>query len=94
MYLFKIPPKLIAEIDQAHSLGVGMLGVAFEGGISSGPISRTTQLEPSSLPKGSQVFECSHRWGFDFVLGYKQKPIWPGLKLLLEELHKGRYVMD
>jgi hypothetical protein len=32
-----------------------MSGVAFAGGISSGPISRTTQLELSSLPKESSL---------------------------------------
>jgi hypothetical protein len=51
MDAFQTTPELIAEIDQAHSLGAGMSGVAYAGGISSGPISRTTQLEPSSLSK-------------------------------------------
>jgi hypothetical protein len=48
---FDITPKLIVEINQAHSLGVGMSGVAYAGGISSGPVSRSAQLEPSLLPK-------------------------------------------
>jgi hypothetical protein len=34
------------------------------------------------------------RWGFDFVSGYKHKPIPAGLNLSLEELRKGGYVMD
>ena len=52
MDAFQITPELIAEIDQAHSLGAGMSGVAYAGGISSGPISRT---EPSSLPKEASL---------------------------------------
>ena len=52
---FQMTPELIAEIDQAHSMGAGMSGVAYAGGISSGPVSRTTQLEPSSLPKESSL---------------------------------------
>jgi hypothetical protein len=51
MDAFQITPELIAEIDQAHSLGVGMSGVAYAGGISLGPVARTTRLEPSLLPK-------------------------------------------
>ncbi|KAF8272003.1 alternative oxidase [Lactarius quietus] len=34
------------------------------------------------------------RWGFDLVSGYKHKPIPPGANMSLEELRKGRYVMD
>jgi hypothetical protein len=52
---FHITPELIAEINQAHSLGAGMSGVAYAGGISSGPVSRSAQLEPSSLPKESSL---------------------------------------
>jgi len=36
----------------------------------------------------------SSRWGFDFVSGYKNKPIPPGSNMSLEELRKGKYVMD
>jgi hypothetical protein len=48
---------LIAEIDEAHSLGAGagMSGVAYAGGASSGPVSRSTQLEPGSLPNESTL---------------------------------------
>ena len=52
---FQMTPELIAEIDQAHSMGAGMSGVAYAGGISSGPVSRTTQIEPGSLPKESTL---------------------------------------
>jgi hypothetical protein len=55
---FQMTAELIAEIDQAHSmhsLGAGMSGVAYAGGITSGPISRSTQLEPSSLPTESTL---------------------------------------
>ncbi|KAH9065326.1 AOX, alternative oxidase mitochondrial precursor [Lactarius vividus] len=34
------------------------------------------------------------RWGFDFVSGYKHRPIPPGSNMSLEELRKGQYVMD
>ncbi|KAI9455775.1 hypothetical protein BJY52DRAFT_1278510 [Lactarius psammicola] len=55
---FQMTPELIAEIDQAHSMhsmGAGMSGVAYAGGATSGPVSRSTQLEPSSLPKESTL---------------------------------------
>jgi ubiquinol oxidase len=39
-------------------------------------------------------FEYLNSWGFDFVSGYKHKPIPAGLNLSLEELRKGGYVMD
>ncbi|KAH8984635.1 hypothetical protein EDB92DRAFT_1886394 [Lactarius akahatsu] len=54
---FQMTPELIAEIDQAHSMGVGagMAGVAYAGGATSGPVSRTNQLESSSLPKESTL---------------------------------------
>jgi hypothetical protein len=52
---FHITPKLIVEINQAHSLGAGMSRVAYAGGISLAPVSRTAQLEPSSLPKESSL---------------------------------------
>ncbi|KAH9967754.1 hypothetical protein BGW80DRAFT_1177811 [Lactifluus volemus] len=50
-------PQLYAEIDQAHSLGVGagMSGVAYAGGASSGPVSRSTLFESSSLPNESTL---------------------------------------
>jgi hypothetical protein len=54
MDAFQTTPELIAKIDQAHSLGA-MSGVAYAAGISSGPISRTTQLEPSSFAKESSL---------------------------------------
>jgi ubiquinol oxidase len=34
------------------------------------------------------------RWGFDFVSGYTVKPIPPGSNMSLEELRKGKYVLD
>ncbi|KAH9068291.1 hypothetical protein EDB83DRAFT_2378183 [Lactarius deliciosus] len=54
---FQMTPELIAEIDQAHSMGVGagMAGVAYAGGATSGPVSRTNQPESSSLPKESTL---------------------------------------
>ena len=52
---FQMTPELIAEIDQAHSMGASMSGVAYAGGISSGPVSRSTQIEPGSLPKESTL---------------------------------------
>ena len=52
---FQMTPELIAEIDQAHSMGAGMSGVAYAGGISSGPVSRSTQIEPGSIPKESTL---------------------------------------
>jgi hypothetical protein len=55
MDAFHMTPELIAEIDQAHSMGAGMSGVAYAGGISSGPIARSAQPEPSSLPKESTL---------------------------------------
>ncbi|KAI0287226.1 hypothetical protein BC826DRAFT_1045767 [Russula brevipes] len=48
-------PELIADIDPGHSLGAGMSGVAYAGGASSGPISRSAQFEPGSLPKESTL---------------------------------------
>ena len=42
-------------IDQAHSLGAGMAGVAYAGGASSGPVSRSAQFESGSLPKESSL---------------------------------------
>jgi hypothetical protein len=67
MYALQITPELIVEINQAHSLGAGMSGVAYAGMISSGPISMMTQLEPSSLPKESSLKrarsgECPNPW--------------------------------
>jgi hypothetical protein len=50
-----VTPELIAEIDEAHSLGAGMSGVAYAGGATSGPVSRSTQFEPSSLPNESTL---------------------------------------
>jgi hypothetical protein len=52
---FQMTPELIAEIDQAHSLGAGMSGVAYAGGANSGPVSRSTQFESSSLPNESTL---------------------------------------
>lgn len=52
---FQMTPELIAEIDQAHSLGAGMSGVAYAGGATSGPVSRSAQFEPGSLPKESNL---------------------------------------
>jgi hypothetical protein len=52
---FQMTPELIAEIDEAHSLGAGMSGVAYAGGATSGPVSRSIQIEPSSLPKESTL---------------------------------------
>ncbi len=55
---YQMTPELIAEIDQAHSihsLGAGMSGVAYAGGATSGPVARSIQLEPSSLPKESTL---------------------------------------
>jgi len=54
---FQMTPELIAEIDQAHSLSAatGMSGVAYAGGANSGPVSRSTQFEPGSLPKESTL---------------------------------------
>lgn len=52
---YQVTPELIAEIDEAHSLGAGMSGVAYAGGITSGPVSRSTQFEPSSLPNESTL---------------------------------------
>ncbi|KAI9510996.1 hypothetical protein F5148DRAFT_1175117 [Russula earlei] len=54
------PPQFMSLdiIDQAHSLGslgAGMAGVAYAGGASSGPVSRSTQFEPNSLPKESNL---------------------------------------
>jgi len=34
------------------------------------------------------------RWGFDFVSGYVHKTIPPGSNMSLEELRKGKYVLD
>ncbi|KAF8476589.1 AOX, alternative oxidase mitochondrial precursor [Russula ochroleuca] len=34
------------------------------------------------------------RWGFDLVSGYSVKPIPPGSNMSLEELRKGKYVLD
>jgi len=34
------------------------------------------------------------RWGFDFVSGYRHKPIPPDSKLTLEQLRKGGYILD
>jgi hypothetical protein len=52
---YQVTPELIAEIDEAHSLGAGMSGVAYAGGASSGPVSRSAQFEPSSLPNESTL---------------------------------------
>ena len=45
---------LIAE-DEAHSLGAGMSEVAYAGCANSGPVLRSTQFEPSSLPNESTL---------------------------------------
>jgi hypothetical protein len=34
------------------------------------------------------------RWGFDLVSGYTVKSIPPGSNMSLEELRKGKYVLD
>jgi hypothetical protein len=52
---FQLTPELIAEIDRAHSIGPGMSGVAYAGGALSGPVSRSTHLESSSLPEESTL---------------------------------------
>ncbi len=52
---YQVTPELIAEIDEAASLGAGMSGVAYAGGASSGPVSRSTQFEPSSPPNESTL---------------------------------------
>ena len=52
---FQMTAELIAEIDQAHSLGAGMSGVAYAGGATSGPVSRSMQLESSSPPNESTL---------------------------------------
>ncbi len=52
---FQVTPELIAEIDEAHLLGAGMSGVAYAGGATSGPVSRSGQFEPGSLPKESTL---------------------------------------
>ena len=49
-------PELIAEIDQAHSMGAGMSGVAYTGGASSGTVSKSTQFERSS-PSNESILE-------------------------------------
>jgi hypothetical protein len=48
----------------------------------------------TSPHRGVNSFEYPNSWGFDFVSGYKHKPIPAGLNLSLEELRKGGYVMD
>ena len=40
------------------------------------------------------VYSISSRWGFDFVSGYTVKAIPAGSNMSLEELRKGRYVLD
>ena len=45
---------MIAEIDQAYSIGVGMSEVAYIGRVSSGPVSRSTQLN-SALSLGNPL---------------------------------------
>ncbi|KAH9962452.1 hypothetical protein BC827DRAFT_1267057 [Russula dissimulans] len=52
---FPMNSGLIGEIDPAHASGAGMSGVAYAGGATSGPVSRTAQFEPSSLPKESTL---------------------------------------
>ncbi|KAI0292615.1 hypothetical protein B0F90DRAFT_242015 [Multifurca ochricompacta] len=52
---FQMTPELIAEIDQAHSMGAGMSGVAYAGGATSGAVSMTAPFESSSLPKESTL---------------------------------------
>jgi hypothetical protein len=52
---YQMTPELIAEINQAHSLGAGMSGVAYAGGATSGPVSRSMQFESSSLPQESTL---------------------------------------
>ena len=34
------------------------------------------------------------RWGFDFASGYTAKPIPPGSNMSIEELRKGKYILD
>ncbi|KAH9991504.1 hypothetical protein BJV77DRAFT_1007848 [Russula vinacea] len=54
---FQMTPELIAEIDQAHSLGAGMSGVAYAGGATSGPVSsgdRQSPREPTGGPAALQ----------------------------------------
>ncbi|KAF8264608.1 hypothetical protein EI94DRAFT_1703089 [Lactarius quietus] len=51
LYAFQMTPKLIAEIDQAHSLGVGISGVIYAGmprGITWYALSSHTTGLPSS----------------------------------------------
>ena len=52
---FQLTPELIAEIEGAHSMGLGMSGVAYAGGAISGPASRSTHLESSTLPEESTL---------------------------------------
>ena len=40
------------------------------------------------------VYSISSRWGFDFVSGYTVKAIPAGSNMSLEELRKGKYVLD
>ena len=54
--VFPTAADIMADIDQ-HSLAAatGMSGVAYAGGATSGPVSRSAQFEPSSLPKESTL---------------------------------------
>jgi hypothetical protein len=56
MDVFPMAAEIMADIDQ-HSLAAsaGMSGVAYAGGANSGPISRSAQFEPGSLPKESNL---------------------------------------
>ncbi|KAN0128908.1 hypothetical protein V8E53_013281, partial [Lactarius tabidus] len=64
---FHLTPELIAEIGLSHSMRPGMSGMAYAGGALSGPVSRSTQLEPSSLPNESTLERF--RSGRSLVLG-------------------------
>ena len=57
-------------------------------------LARSCRYVHIALLRCQAFFEYSNRWGFDFVSGYKHKPIPPGLNLSLEELRKQKYVMD
>jgi hypothetical protein len=58
----------------------------------------TTQVLHRTPDKFSDKFAYGlvklSRWAFDFASGYTAKPIPPGSNMSVEELRKGRYILD
>jgi ubiquinol oxidase len=59
---------------------------------------RVTQVLHRTPKKFSDKFAYGlvklSRWAFDFASGYTAKPIPPGSNMSIEELRKGKYILD